>query len=434
MDYNATKDFRYLFDKETLKKYGNIYPENAQWNFQNLLVDKLLREEKAIVRGIQLQFPYVQHEQCKGTPFAFYTLKNTRTIEVPISSIKFLDDISIAIAYLEFNGYSLETIFDYIAMLKYSSPQRHPKGVFPPPLEALQIPDNAIENKEIDNMAQKLLKNGMLWILAHELGHIVHRHKSSDEITNAQSIKNETEADLFAIECFRRNGLGPYSMVIIFSLFVHFDSNSSDYGSSYSPIYSATTHPFSYDRLQGIANEIRKSPSDFLRFEPDKSDAYILTTADEIDELANIYRDPSIQDILHLRGLTITTQSLTPRRGEDIFASFKKQFISTDRDLTFQGLYKGFQTRNLLNGKQETLRTYMLLNRNGPRVVGRFNFGLGEGRIDGVVSGKNLILQWNIGDISGKGNIQDTNEKSLSGEWGYDVSETGGGTWSFELA
>src|SRR5262249_51159634 len=76
----------------------------------------LTAAEKRALAGVQFQFPLVG---INGGPLDFYADSQKRTVFMPILSLLFLEDLSTAYAWLWANGYSLETIDEYVSMLKY---------------------------------------------------------------------------------------------------------------------------------------------------------------------------------------------------------------------------------------------------------------------------------------------------------------------------
>jgi hypothetical protein len=67
-------------------------------------------------------------------------------------------------------------------MLKYGEPERF-GGRYPAPLPALQIPGDALGDSVVDEQAQKLLKSAIIFLVLHELGHVLHGHPSYDAIS-----------------------------------------------------------------------------------------------------------------------------------------------------------------------------------------------------------------------------------------------------------
>jgi hypothetical protein len=152
-----------------------------------------------------MDFPIHAADPIKGDPLAFYVPPDQIRVVFPIFSVKFLDDLSTAYAWLQLNGYVLDTISEYTAMLMH----KDLGGRYPPPLQALHIPPDALQNKRVDELAMDHFVTARMFILLHELGHIYYNHRGS-------MIANEVEADQFAIEVMRRSPVPPVGMLVYF--------------------------------------------------------------------------------------------------------------------------------------------------------------------------------------------------------------------------
>ena len=431
----AKKDFRELYDANALGDWATRYPDNIRWNYENLLLDNMTREDRQAVRGLELRFPLVPPPEHCDMPFAFCALASPPQITLPILSIKFFDDLAMASAFLEVHGFSQETIFDYIALLKYGSPGRCPGGVFPAPLSALQVPNDALENRRVDDLSQKIAKSSLVWVLAHELGHVRLQH-GYDRISRQQAQENETEADAFATELFRRAGVLPAGMTLLFMMLAHLAPHRGDYASDseWQVSQAEATHPVSTERMQAMAATFRKSPSDFVAGEPTPNPEMVLYVAGEIEKIARFSEDPSLQRFIRLRGLAVTPEALAPRASNDPFGPLRVRLDRRRPEMPFDGLFEGTHTRALAAGGEESLDACVLLERGGDRVEGRFNFGMGEGVLKGTAAGDALAYDWEFGDVIGRGELRCDQGGELTGVWGYGDSHDGGGSWRLQAA
>jgi hypothetical protein len=117
-------------------------------------------------------------------------------------------------------------------------------GKAPPPLQALQIPDNALKDPRVDQLALGHFVTARTFILLHELGHLYHAHRAT---SYEQSRHNEEEADRFAAVVMRRTPLTPLGALVFFFA----DAHWSGYPSS-----AQDTHPLSGSRLRSLARQI----------------------------------------------------------------------------------------------------------------------------------------------------------------------------------
>lgn len=157
------KDLSGLYDPATLSYWQTRYPVSTRKIFDQVILPVLAVEEKQRLSGVQLDFPLHAEGDSKGQPLAFYRPVDQSRVVMPIFSLKFLDDLCTAYAWLQVKGYSLETISDYTAMLKYKD---FPAGRYPQPLKALHIPDDALKDKEVDELALGLRHSQNLYSAA----------------------------------------------------------------------------------------------------------------------------------------------------------------------------------------------------------------------------------------------------------------------------
>ena len=422
-----------IYPDPVLQYYATRYPDNIRWNFNNLMLAKLYAPERFNAFGVRLEIPLKPHPQFSDTPFSFYADVQNKVIYAPISSVKFIDDLSVASAWLERNGYSQETLVDYLSVLKYGL-NRFPAGQIPDPIKALHVPEKAWESDQwVDDVSQKLLKSIIVWILGHELGHIVFQHPSYDSVSFETSQKCEQEADAFATDMFRRIGTMPGGMILLFTLFTNFFGHRGDFTNQgdWENYLRTSTHPVSSDRLKVIANELILDPESFVGAEPDFYKSAQLTKGIglEAKKIAEIIEAPEMQTFLTGHALAIDLSSLYPRRPGENAITESEYSEAVFSDLPFSGMYKGEHERQLKNGEKEALASTAVFYRKGNRVNGRFSFGVGVAELQGLIENDALHYNWTWGKTSGRG-ILKAKGSSFSGTWGYDDQTIGGGTWT----
>jgi hypothetical protein len=177
------------------------------------------------------------------------------------------------------------------------------------------------------------------------------------------------------------------------------------------------------DRLRAIAAELRQSPEDFALEFPDEESGRlaILTTADDVEQIAEVMADPSIQQLIARRGRLTELSALAPRRiGETLGAT---QTAATGEP--FDGVYDGE-----FDAGSSAIAIRTLLHRQGDRVSGQYSYGGGQGQLSGVVDGDVLLFSWQEGSAMGRGRLVIAPDGSaFSGSWGYGDDEAGGGRW-----
>jgi len=96
--------YRSLYDDSTLAYWKARYEPNLRFNLDSLILPLLSTRETQAVDDLTLELPLSEPRD----PLAFYVLRPPPTIFLSILSIKFLDDLAIASAWLAVNDYSVE--------------------------------------------------------------------------------------------------------------------------------------------------------------------------------------------------------------------------------------------------------------------------------------------------------------------------------------
>jgi len=132
----------------------------------------LTPEERRALSRVTLEVPldgdpgYGDHDPVIG----YYSHSGTRVVTMPAISLLFFEELCVAIAWLQVNGYRLETVEEYVAMLKYKDARAF-GGRYPPPFKALGIPVHAVNDPKVNDLSLRFRNSGYAFILAHELGH-----------------------------------------------------------------------------------------------------------------------------------------------------------------------------------------------------------------------------------------------------------------------
>jgi len=295
----------------------SVREDDFRWNFEVPVLGSLTPRERVKLGAVKLITPLYGEGLMRGFPLAFYA-KN-KTVVIPVMSYKFLRDIAVASAYLVENGFSLETVSDYASMLKY---QVFTKGKkVPPPLEALHIPDNALNMPWVKNTSQKILVSSIVWIMSHELAHLYYQHPGyGPHISRYQAQQNEIEADRFANKIMRNISVAPIGIAEFFMVMSHLsvdrgDFENDDAWNEYRNFEA--THPLTAERMNILANDLLSDPESFVWKEPNPADisTVIRETAVQIQEIAKILSNPEMQILINYRAKSITLDSLRPRRN-----------------------------------------------------------------------------------------------------------------------
>src|SRR5262245_34010337 len=151
----------------------------------------LTPDEQSALAGVSFQTPL------DGDPvLGYYSQSRSKVVTMPAISLLFFEDLCTAFAWLQRHGYRLETIEEYVTMLKYKDAAAF-GGRYPPPLKALGIPADAVSDPGVNDLSLRLRNTGYAFILGHELGHIRFQHAGYDGVPVRVAQANETQADQF---------------------------------------------------------------------------------------------------------------------------------------------------------------------------------------------------------------------------------------------
>lgn len=113
-------DLSRLYPPSTLNSWSSRYELSSTKIRNDVIWPALFENEKASLgwRKPRLQFPLPQDAlaDARGNPLALYSFSNRDLVVFSILSLKFLDDLCTAYAWLQINGYGLETISEYTAV------------------------------------------------------------------------------------------------------------------------------------------------------------------------------------------------------------------------------------------------------------------------------------------------------------------------------
>ena len=218
-------DWSGFYDKKTLTYWGEQMPPGINENLREVVWPKLTQEEKEKLAGVVVSFPPEDSQH----PMNFYAQADgeRKTVVMPISSLRFYGDLAMAYAWLNTNNYSLDSVTDYLAMLKYQWPGKLMTKPYRP-MEVLGTPANAREDPQMMSVFQQAFGTCVVFIMAHELGHLYYQHPAYESVGVEVARANEEQADQFALEIMRRIGDAPLGMPLFFTIMAHLESYSGD--------------------------------------------------------------------------------------------------------------------------------------------------------------------------------------------------------------
>jgi hypothetical protein len=371
-------------------------------NFEQVLLPRLTDRERQQLGRITLDLSrreYPEH------PLNFYAATGGNVV-LPLSSVKLVSDLSLALAWYNRKRLPEQKVFDYAAMLAFRGPT--PDGVKALPLAALGVPDDADNDPAVNGLFQKLFGTTMVFIMGHETGHLFHGHRAG--VGEARSRQQEGEADAFAVELMARMGEPPIGISFYFMMAAPFECAER------------STHPLSGERVDRLVAALRNNASLFARNKPSPQQErqIIESIALELGKVAKLVDDPDIRESMRLAGLSSKVADFagaTRPSGARPGASRKP----------FDGNYVGQWT----DAKGVSLDFRMSLRRQDTTVRGNYEFGMGTAELEGTIADDQLDYAWRWGtEYFGRGKMKSLANGDLQGTWGYTRRSEGGGTLS----
>jgi len=390
-------DWRGFYPPATLDRVARLTAPDLRANFEEVMLPRLTDQERRALGNAHLDFG---EREYRDHPLNFYAAEGGRIV-MPLASIRLVRDLMLALAWSSRNGMPERRIFDYAAMLAWRGPA--PDGVRVPPLVALGVPEDADSDPAVAALFQKMYGATLVFIMAHEAGHLFHRHRGG--VVDAQSRQQETEADTFAIDLMARIGAAPVGVSLYFMMAAPFECTVR------------STHPLSGTRIRRLADAILGNAALFSRDKPSPAREMELmkSIAADLATVATLLDDPDVRAASRLIGLSSSVAS---------FAATKEREPARQ---AFDGAYKGHWT----DAKGMSLEIQMMLQRQQQTVRGKYQFGLGAAELEGIVTGDQLDFAWRWGsDYFGRGRLRATADGRLEGTWGYTQRVEGGGSLS----
>jgi len=300
-----TNDYTGIYSMQTLRKAKDTYEKNVILIWAEDLIARLPDSHRQAASKVSLKLPLYGR---RAEPLEYYAKPKEREVTMPIFSIRFFDDLCIAYAYMALHNCDSGAISDYVGMLRYQVPANLPNGRFPPPLSALGIPSNALDDEWVKKTSGNSLKSSIYFLMAHELAHVVYSHRSYESITAAEAQTQEIEADAFALEIMARIGVPPVAIAFFFVVASRFEAAPGDFAtlSGFEDyLRRHSTHPLTSERLNKVADYIIKNVDAFIRLEKTVSKAQMIKSAQEIKKIGQTLNDRSIREYQRRRSLNI---------------------------------------------------------------------------------------------------------------------------------
>ena len=406
-----------LYPQEKLQADATRWSDQIQAEYRETILPQLIEAERSALGAVKIEVPLAGPN---GDPLSFYT-DNKGTIYLPALSLRFFSDLCVANAWLNARGYDGTTVRDYVALL-FREGAASPRAPLPQVFRTLGVPDNAREESAVSNRADRNFANTVVFLLAHELGHALKKHRTGLQDLIAKR-KQEIEADAFAIEVMRRIGQLPLGVEFWFDAehSGHVAPRKFDTEAEWQKYLAGLDHPVTTERLDALAAAIEKAPDSFARNQTNQA---LWTERSKM--LAQYFRlaapswttNPIAHRAEYERVDGLHVSDLKPRK-----AGFT--IPGSEQEPDFNGLFA--VRRTAADGGQD--RVDLLLLRMGTSVNGGYSNGKVDGFIEGEVRDGVLHFTWREGNAIGKGVAQAQGE-TLRGTWGRGEAEQGGGEWT----
>ena len=229
---------------------GRIYNEGLR--------PTLRAREAAALGNVRFKFPMPGPDDAVLNFYAG-NVNGNATVVLPLQSLKLVEDLTTAFAWLYVSKQAFGPLDLYFAMLQRKPHEDLGKAGSRDILSVIGAPKNVLKNKKVDDLSLRLRNEAFAFIVTHELGHVLFKHKGLADITPAQARADEIQSDAFALNVLARSGTPPMGAVLffqaqIFSLPHRGEHKTRQDWQNY--LDTASTHPLSVNRIRAMAKMI----------------------------------------------------------------------------------------------------------------------------------------------------------------------------------
>lgn len=395
-----------LYSREKLEADAARFGEQIRAEYRETILPKLTDAERSALSALKIEVPI---SAPSGDPFEFYSDKDT--VYLPALSLRFYADLCAASAWLNIHGHDGTTVRDYVGVL-FREAKVSPGAPLLPVFQTLGVPDNPRANTAVANRADRNFGNTVVFLLAHELGHILKKHPPGLSDL-AQRRTHEIEADAFAIENARRIEQWPLGIEFWFDCerIRHIAPVKFPTEAEWQKKLAALRHPVTTERLEALAAAIDKAPDTSARNKTSKK-----FMADFFRLAAPFAANPIARVAEYSRVRELRMADLKPRKAGFIIPG------TTEHEEDFNGL---FAVRRTAAGGEEDVVDFLLL-RFENEITGGYLSKTVQGVIDGKIVDGALHFNWREGKLKGRGIVENGGE-TIRGTWGSGEAEAGAG-------
>jgi hypothetical protein len=252
IDVALGKDRPGLYDLDELRDLKEYWSQSINDVVKESIEPSLTKEQRQILQRTTINLPVTGDSL---DPLDFYAGGTTATF--PILSLTFMQDLVVAYLWQDVNGCK-PTVLEYVNMLKYWETRPVPRGRYTNPIDALGIPSPktaklARMNPEFGVRLQRVFYGTLLFVTAHEIGHVVLGHKGFGSVTK------EIAADNFAFDIFARNQIDPSGIMVFFLLSSLWVPNEAELKAN----QRESDHPLNGRRVRALGSRLIQHPEQY---------------------------------------------------------------------------------------------------------------------------------------------------------------------------
>ncbi len=289
-----------VYADATIREWAPEYREMVKDNYRRMILNQLSPAEAQRLRALKWDFPADPAQVL----FDFYA-RGDGTIVLPVASLLLLKDLATAEAWLTVNGYASQTVLDYLSVIR-----RDRLGQWPVrerlPLAALGVPANANDNPSVLERRNENLSKSILFIMGHELGHLVHGLDAQAACRRPSGGERPAGCDLAALQRAEAAAARLTELPFEFPS----DAQWQEYA-------KGRTHPLDSARIANVAALITAQRAAFASAfaNPVAGGARVDSLVASLRQLAQLLDDRSLGGLQVSWGKTLQPQDLKPRKS-----------------------------------------------------------------------------------------------------------------------
>jgi hypothetical protein len=266
--------------------------------YQEIITPAFTAAERQRLAPLQFDFP----PSAPGRePLGFW--RQGDQIHISAASMKFVADTIMAYVWLGRNHYQEASLDNYMLMLSCWQGDTPPA----PPRTALQIPNNAGDDRATGDLAVAYTRVAWQFVLLHELGHVLHDPPQVG-LDSRHTLGMEVNADRFALDMLGRLHQVPTGAAILFQIFSFYDAAACT-GTAQAERHD---HPSNSERLRQVALDIDDNAARYAKDSQPETLREFRTLSLMTQGLADQLQDPKMQADLRDRARHISRFDLLP--------------------------------------------------------------------------------------------------------------------------